>query len=274
MAQLGQWSSHQQRWLTGGLLGGLLLLVLIRGPYWSICLVVWLASLLGSWEFQDLVCRDPLERRWQISYLAIGVVPPTAASLFGPTALHFSLIVVLFGGFLVFLIRSPGDPQVISLLARFAFGWLYISYFLAHAMLLAGLDRGRFWLLWVLLTVFAGDIGAFYGGRRWGKNKLYQQVSPNKTREGAIAGLAASMLIGLLFAVIFLPEIPTYWAALFGPVVGAMGQIGDLVESMLKRLSGKKDASNLLPGHGGFLDRLDSLLFTLPTAWYFHEWLG
>lgn len=273
MLQLGQWSSHQQRWLTGVLLGGLLLLVLLRGPYWGICLVVWVASLLGSWEFQEIVWTEPPERRWQISFLAIGTVLPTAAALFGATALHFGLITAVLGGFLVFLIWSPSDPKVIPMLARFALGWLYVPYFLAHALLLAGLDKGRFWLLWALLTVFAGDIGAFYGGRRWGKNKLYQKVSPNKTREGALAGLASSMLIGLLFAVMFLPEIPLVWIALFGPVVGAVGQLGDLVESMLKRLSGKKDASSLLPGHGGFLDRLDSLLFALPTAWYFHEWL-
>jgi phosphatidate cytidylyltransferase len=273
MWQLAQWSSHQQRWLTGSLLGGLLLMVIIRGPYWSLWLVIAMASLVGLWEFQALVCSDPLDRRWQIVFLAIGALPPIAATLGGPLALHFSLVAALFCGFLAFLLWSPGDPKVISMLARFTLGWIYVPYLMAHALLLAGLPNGRSWVLWTALTVFAGDIGAFYGGRRWGKTKLYPQVSPNKTREGAVAGLAASMLVGLLLAVIFLPEVPPYWAALYCPVLGAVGQIGDLLESMLKRLGGKKDASHLIPGHGGLLDRLDSLVFAFPTAWYFHEWL-
>ncbi len=273
MWDIGRWSSHQQRLMTGSLLIAILLFVLIRGPYWSVCLLVSLASLIGLWEFQGLVCNGALERRWQILFLVIGTLLPVAAALGGKAVLHASLVAAVFCGFLAFLLRSPEEPAVISMLARFSLGWLYIPYLLAHALLLAKLENGRFWLFWMLITVLAGDMGAFYGGRRWGKHKLYEKVSPNKTREGAIAGLAASMLLGLIFAVTMLPEIPPHWAAVFCVLLGAIGQAGDLLESMLKRLSGKKDSSNLLPGHGGLLDRLDSLLFAFPATWSFYEWL-
>jgi phosphatidate cytidylyltransferase len=273
MWDIGQWSSHQQRLVTGLSLSAVLLLVLLRGPYWSLCLLVGLASLVGLWEFQGLIDTDALERRWQIVSLTLGAFLPITAALGGWVALNSSLIAALFCGFLAFLFWAPDDPEVIPTLARFSLGWLYVPYLLSHALLLAGLETGRLWLFWVLLTVFAGDMGAFYGGRRWGKHKLYEKVSPNKTREGALVGLAASMVLGLMFAVIFLPAVPPHWAGVFCLLLGAVGQVGDLLESMLKRLADKKDSSSLLPGHGGLLDRLDSLLFAFPTTWYFHEWL-
>jgi phosphatidate cytidylyltransferase len=273
MLDTGRWSSHQQRLVTGLLLGGVLLAVLIRGPFWSVCLVVGLASLVGLWEFQGLVCDGAPERHWQLVFLAGGALLPIGAALGGELALHSSLIAVLFGGFLAFLFWSPDDPKATPTLAWFSLGWLYVSYLLSHALLLAGLEKGRLWLFWPLLIIFAGDMGAFYGGRRWGKHKLYEKVSPKKTREGALSGLAASVAVGMLFVILFLPEVPRHWAGVFCLLLAVVGQVGDLLESMLKRLGGKKDSSNLLPGHGGLLDRLDSLLFAFPTTWYFHEWL-
>jgi phosphatidate cytidylyltransferase len=270
---LRQWDAHKQRLLTGLSLAALLILLLSRGPFWSWCLLVGSAAAVGLWEFQGLVFDNPLEPFWQILYLGMGLLLPLGAALGGATGLHFALFLALFSAFGVYLLRSPSEPQMVACLARFVLGWLYVPYLLSYALLLGRLANGRYWLFVVLVIIIAGDVGAFYGGRRWGRHKLYASVSPKKTREGALIGLLASVLISTLFAVAFLREAPAYAAPVLGLVVGPVGQVGDLMESMLKRLSGKKDSSNLLPGHGGLLDRLDSLLFAFPTAWFLQCWL-
>lgn len=121
-----------------------------------------------------------------------------------------------------------------------------------------------FWLLWCMLMVMAADIGAYFCGRRWGDTKLAPQISPGKTWAGLWGGLAASMAVGLLGSVL----IDVAWVSLiglgFGLLVAVLGTLGDLNESMLKRQAGCKDSGSLLPGHGGALDRIDSLTAALP----------
>jgi len=120
-------------------------------------------------------------------------------------------------------------------------------------------------------TIWAGDAAAYYGGRALGRHKLAPTISPNKTVEGAIAGLAGSILAGVgLGTWLLMIPIPILAAASIAAAVA--GQIGDLAESALKRSSDVKDSSSLLPGHGGMLDRLDGLLFAAPVFyWFFHS---
>jgi CDP-diglyceride synthetase len=132
-------------------------------------------------------------------------------------------------------------------------------------------DPGAWIVLLVLLVIWAGDSAAYFGGRAWGRRKFAPAISPNKTWAGVLCGLAASALIG---ALAWAPghrgaSLPALWAvgAAFGLLVGAAGQIGDLVESAMKRELQVKDFGALLPGHGGVLDRFDSLLFAAPTAY-------
>ena len=114
--------------------------------------------------------------------------------------------------------------------------------------------------------IFAGDTGAYYVGYRWGRHKLWPAVSPGKTIEGAAGGLISSLVVALLAGKSLLPssEIGVGFLLTLGFVMAAVGQMGDLMESMLKRVSQVKDAGGLLPGHGGLLDRLDSLIFAFP----------
>jgi phosphatidate cytidylyltransferase len=128
-------------------------------------------------------------------------------------------------------------------------------------------------LLPVLLT-WASDIGAYAVGRTIGRNKLIPSVSPGKTVEGAIGGLVACMLLAWIYARFVLrpaAHLDFRWAPLgaltFGAVASVAAQVGDLVESLLKREAGVKDSSHLIPGHGGVLDRLDSLFFVLPVSY-------
>lgn len=130
-----------------------------------------------------------------------------------------------------------------------------------------------------LLTMFFAlvmltDTGAFYVGRSLGRHKLAPGISPGKTIEGAIGGFVTAIVAGVLCKLIFFHEIPITHAIALGAAIGIVGQIGDLAESMLKRGAGVKDSGNLLPGHGGMLDRIDSILFCAPLLYYYSRLLA
>jgi phosphatidate cytidylyltransferase len=126
---------------------------------------------------------------------------------------------------------------------------------------------GLAWFLLALLVTWLSDTCAYLVGKTWGRRKLIPRVSPNKTIEGAAGGLAAAAITALLCNGLFGMEIGAGWAIVIGLVLGAIGMIGDLSESMLKRQRGVKDSSNLIPGHGGMLDRIDALVFVLVATW-------
>ncbi len=121
-------------------------------------------------------------------------------------------------------------------------------------------------LYFALACILLGDSGAYFVGRAFGKHKLIPKVSPKKTVEGAIGGLVFSALTGVLFCIFFMKQLSPIWGFITALIVGAAGQVGDLAESALKRTANVKDSGSLLPGHGGMLDRIDSLLFGVPLA--------
>lgn len=122
------------------------------------------------------------------------------------------------------------------------------------------------WLMYGLILNWCGDIGAYYIGRKFGRRKLSPRVSPNKSWEGAIASVVTSVLLAGAYLVYFV-GVPIWFAAVLTAIANAAGQIGDLAESAMKRGAGVKDSGTILPGHGGFLDRVDSTLFALPVIW-------
>ncbi len=128
-------------------------------------------------------------------------------------------------------------------------------------------EHSPHWLMYGLLLSWTGDIAAYYVGRSFGRHKLAPRVSPNKSWEGSVGSLVASVLIGGAYLWRFLPEVPLLGAILLTIVANAAGQVGDLIESAMKRGAGVKDSGTILPGHGGFLDRVDSTLFTLPVVY-------
>jgi len=135
-------------------------------------------------------------------------------------------------------------------------------------------ERNPHWLMYGLLVNWAGDIGAYYIGRSFGKRKLAPRVSPGKTWEGAAGSLAASALIASAYLVRFVPTVSLVGAIGLTLAANAAGQLGDLAESAMKRGAGVKDSSAILPGHGGFLDRVDSTLFALPVIYSYMRWAG
>jgi len=116
----------------------------------------------------------------------------------------------------------------------------------------------------VLVTIWICDSAAFFIGKSFGKHKLFERVSPKKTWEGAIAGFIASIISSFVLFYFFTPFFPIIHSIAIGIIIGIFGQIGDLAESLIKRDVGVKDSSNLIPGHGGVLDRFDSILFVFP----------
>ena len=198
-----------------------------------------------------------------------------------------SLLILAGGAFLalLWLLACYRGRRLSATAAWLIGGPVYVGFLLAHIPLLAqigdtgdlagygyGYELGRSWLLFALLTTFATDSGAYFVGRLTGRHKMAPTLSPGKTWEGAAGGLAAAIIAALLLSLLppqyLNPGLNWWLPALIGLAVGIAAQGGDLLESALKRLAGVKDAGSLFPGHGGMLDRLDSLLLTLPLVYY------
>lgn len=156
-------------------------------------------------------------------------------------------------------------------------GPIYIGGLLSYWILLRGLNGGFYWITGALLLTWAYDSGAYFTGRKWGRHRPWPRLSPNKTLEGVAGGLFASTVVFLLATRIFIctggPTIGLGAAALLGLAGGAVAQLGDLLESAIKRQAGAKDSGSLIPGHGGILDRFDSLLLVMPLMYLWANWV-
>jgi phosphatidate cytidylyltransferase len=179
----------------------------------------------------------------------------------------------LTGAVLLTVCLGLGElSKVIPVAGATALGVLYI--FSAWRCAVDLHAAGVHWLLFALAVNWVGDVAAFYVGRSIGRHKLAPRISPAKSWEGAMASLLASVAFGYAFYRYTQPAIPIGPMLALSVVASAAGQIGDLAESAIKRGAGVKDSSTLLPGHGGFLDRLDSSLFTMPVVYYYLTYLA
>lgn len=158
-------------------------------------------------------------------------------------------------------------PQPVTDWALGLGGALYLGVMLGHFVSLRNLDQGLAWLLTAALSIFATDSGAYFAGRAFGRHRWWPRHSPKKTWEGYLAGAAVGSLAAALLSV-WLLNLSPLEGALLGLLIGLVAPLGDLAESMIKRQAGAKDSSQLIPGHGGVLDRIDSLLIGLPIAYY------
>ena len=147
------------------------------------------------------------------------------------------------------------------------FGVVYISWFMGHLIAIRALEDGPWWAFYIILLVKGGDGGAYFFGRKFGKIKLIEHISPNKSVEGAIAGMVTSLLLSMACG-LFMPSVSMSQFIVLGILMGLVAQLGDLGESLLKRDIGIKD-SGAIPGLGGMLDVLDSLLLTVPFFYYY-----
>jgi len=257
-----------KRLLTAAIGVPLALVAVFRLPGWAFFVVCAAAMTGAAWEFARLARSAAPGAPWgalpllvpvAASGLAWGLAPGAAVD--GFWVLAFGAATVIGLGAVVLLARTPID-EAFAGLGGLAFG---VPYFAVPAAALYRIQALDPWLLFLLLAiVWLGDTAAFYVGTRWGRRRLAPVVSPKKSWEGAIAGFVVSLASVVVWSVWRLDRVD---GALLAIGVGTTlaSQLGDLVESLLKRGAGVKDSGDLLPGHGGLWDRLDAMLFAAPA---------
>jgi phosphatidate cytidylyltransferase len=258
--------------------------ILLSAIWWGapwLTIIVVLAALLGIRELYRLYPTSDYPSNGPGLPLPLGALWVAALALGGQAAseltdfLLISLGISLGGAFMALLsliafYRGQHLPQATAYLMG---GPVYVGFLLAHALVLrdigeAGSDLGRNWLMAALLVTFATDSGAFLVGRSLGRRSLAPSISPSKTWEGAAGGFLFAVAAALALGQLLDLGLSRWQTALISATVGVVSQLGDLVESRLKRISNVKDAGNIVPGHGGILDRLDSLLLSIPVTYY------
>jgi len=245
------------------------LLAVAFGPGWLCLAVVAVALVLAGVELGQLLRAGGVEpQRLLAGSLAIALAWDVAVPS-RPATTPLLLVALLCAG--VWTGRSDPAAWVRSAGASLAAG-LYLGATggaLARLRIAAPEEEGAGRVLLLLAVVMASDTGAYFVGHAFGRRPLAPAISPGKTVEGAIGGLAGGAAAGATAALVAFPAHPAWQLALLGAVAAAVGALGDLAESALKRWAGAKDSGRLLPGHGGMLDRLDSLLTAAPVLYYY-----
>ncbi len=232
--------------------------VVLWSPQWLFLLVTAAAALLSFREYCWIVAAHRIDppgpAAWAAGLLVL-VVPK-------PDALLVTLLALMA---LALMLRTPELSRGLAGASAFVFGIAYIFGTWRCAVPLRAVSP--YWLLFALALSWVGDTAAYFVGRLVGRHKLAPRLSPAKSWEGAIASLAASLAFGLFYVRWLLPDVPPALGLGISAAGNIAGQLGDLAESMLKRGASLKDSGNLLPGHGGWLDRVDSTLFALPVVY-------
>jgi phosphatidate cytidylyltransferase len=275
--------SLAQRLLSAALLLPLLI-ILVWWSVWSVAATVILATLAGLIELYGAFRQGGYQPRTLVGIgsalaitLAIGLQPMIGADLLLPI---ITLVIV------VSLVVELAYPQQSGSLPSWGLtlaGAFYIAWLLSHFILLRslsmpalhesiftplGMQPGVAWIYYVCAITWLQDTSAYFVGRQFGRHKLAPILSPKKTWEGAAGGMIGAILTGIVCVWLLGLPITLFQGALLGVVGGVVGPLGDLSESLIKRQVGLKDAGTLIPGHGGILDRADSLLFTVPILYY------
>jgi len=259
------------RIFTGLILATGWLLLLLFGTYPLFCFFITACCGIALYEFLRMGLPEG-ESRHLFFLLIVGLLPLLGASLWGSSG----MIANLFFAFIVIIILTvvayPTLDNGLIFLCRQWFGVFYIGFCGAHLILLRSFSDGIYWLLVLTsITVFS-DTAAYYVGRKFGKTKLCPALSPGKTRAGAVGGIIGGMLGGLIAAALVLENANLFILGGLGLILSAIGIFGDLIESVIKRVSEVKDSGHILPGHGGILDRCDSILLTAPALYYVLYW--
>ncbi len=270
---------HLKRWITSIIILPVVIVLIHWGGRFLFAAFILLIAIICLWEYFRIVFKSG-SRTMPRQGLIFSYLGYLTACMIIWAAYHssFDLIIgiislnLLLSAF--FAVGNFKTNRTISDMAiKQIAGVAYIPLALAYVVLIRNAYDGVLWVFWAIVIVFAGDTGAFYAGTYLGRHKLAPAVSPNKTVEGALGGLLANIAVGALFKHLFLPLLPWGASLLLFVCVGVAGQIGDLFESLLKRVTHIKDSGGILPGHGGFLDRIDAILFAAPVVYYIKEYI-
>ncbi len=292
-----------KRIATAVVLIPIVMLLVLRAPVPVVAVVAAAVALVTVQEFLKLTESYGVQPLRLPTYVFVGLCfLLLAASAAGEAPQLSALKFVLGVGFaaaiapFIFLTITMRRSQMSSAYpaaAASAFAFAYIALPMAMLVQLRQQWAGAFWLLYLLLVVWAGDIFAYFVGKSLGRRRMSPEISPKKTWEGAVASIMASVIVGTLWMQhapgisaallriglierrdgMFGLEQPQLWPIiLLSAVVNIAAQLGDLVESLIKRGAGAKDSGTILPGHGGMLDRIDAMLFAVPVVWAYGAW--
>ena len=292
-----------KRVATAVVLIPLVLLLVLKAPFYVLALVAGAVAVLAIAEFLKLVTPYGVQPLTLATYVFVAlffVFVIFASSNRTPedatTAVLYGIAVAAALAPFVFLTvtmrrtdLASGYPAAAA--SSFAFG--YVAIPMALLVQIRQLPAGAIWTIYTLLAVWAGDIFAYFVGKSVGRHRMSPHISPKKTWEGAAASIVASVIVGTLWIQhapgisstllraglierpggMFGLERPPLWSIiLLSAVVNIAAQLGDLVESLIKRGAGVKDSGTILPGHGGMLDRIDAMLFAVPVVWAYGAW--
>ncbi len=225
---------------------------------------------LALFEFFTLL-RHAKIPCFRLSGVVMGAVLPVVVTFEHGATFSGDVLFIVLGCLFLFILQFSRKDNTDALIgiSLTLFGIMYVSWFLTFVLKIRFMDDGAIWAAYLLTVTKSADVGAYTVGSTLGKHLLIPHVSPKKSVEGLFGGILFSLIASLLFK----NYLPLNWSyghlAILGVLIGTVGQIGDLSESLMKRFARAKDSGNILPGMGGFLDAIDSILFTAPI-FYFH----
>ena len=246
--------------------------MLYAHSYWLYA-VVSLITLLAIREYNNLTALRTRDRWFDSLGVVFGVLMPAALYHLGTEAAPALMIGALFFLFVTALARGGEIKDAFLNTALKTLGVVYIALPLSYILLLRRMESGQWWILFFLTVIWFNDSFAYLVGRVLGRRKLSPVISPNKTVEGAVAGVLAGMAASVAFNLIAGLGADIYSVLFISVVIGVTALLGDLFESLIKRGAGVKDSGTIVPGHGGVLDRIDSILFPAPLLYYMLLWL-
>lgn len=250
--------------------------ILIDWLWWLFVLLAAASMVLALWEFYLLAKKLQLKPDPVPGFVASAALLTISLQAREPSIVFLLfllvIIVLVIATLISAMLRGAPFDKMIGSSGATILGVLYVALLGTHlVMIRTGFEPAlsAHLLSFFFLVLMGSDAGAYYVGRALGKHKLAPSISPGKTWEGAIGGVVSALAMATLAHFWFFRELPLKWMLPLGFVMCIVGIVGDLVESALKRSASAKDAANILPGHGGLLDRLDSLLFNAPLIYYF-----
>ncbi|MGD0213935.1 MAG: phosphatidate cytidylyltransferase [Terriglobales bacterium] len=292
-----------KRIATAVVLIPLVLLLVLKAPLYVLALVAGAVALLAIAEFLKLATHYAVQPMGPATYAFVAlffvyviVASTNRTPLVETTAMLYGIALAAALAPFVFLtiaMKRTNQATGYSAAAASAFAFAYVAIPMALLVAIREQPAGAIWTIYTLLAVWAGDIFAYFVGKSVGRHRMAPEISPKKTWEGAFASIVASVVIGTLWMQhapaisstllriglidrrdgMFGLEQPQLWPiVLLSAVVNIAAQLGDLVESLIKRGAAVKDSGTILPGHGGMLDRIDAMLFAVPVVWAYGAW--
>ncbi len=262
-------NKNATRMLTGFIMGTIVMGCIMLGSYYLLALLIFIVF-VGSREYVKILEHKGFYPSLKI-IIASGLIIAFIMFLHSVEYIALALTVCSFAAFMWVLFR--GRQPYIANVATTILGFVYCGYFPLHLLLLRDLHSSQFhdglgFVVMMFTAILLTDVGCYYAGSKFGKHKLAPVISPNKTIEGSVGGVICA-IIGAIVIGYFIQGVQLYTSFFAGLACTVFAQIGDLCESLIKRDAGVKDSGHSLPGHGGFLDRCDSFIFTIPVMYYF-----